>query len=174
MLPNEITLTALRGQNQTRMKCQPLRKVAFSRRQDAEQEGPSAWPDAVVMFFSSSGARQKGTVWEILGFFPLCKTTLLGGEISWGHYDGSSWALLPLSGGAVWVLPVFPTILQLILPFGWAALMAAIYFLRVLRSLFVPIHVSFLAHLRSFSKALLFLMPSSPLWLPTWLFPLLW
>lgn len=78
---------------------------------------------------------------DILYFLPLNaiqtgRVDLLGG--------GCSSAPLPLPGGAVseGFLPVSPATLQLILPFAWAAHMAAIfYFLTVLHSLFISIHL---------------------------------
>lgn len=65
-----------------------------------------------------------------------------------GHYGGRSSAppLLPGSPIPSVFLPVSPNTLQLILPFAWAAHMAAIpYFITVLHSLFISIHVSLLA-----------------------------
>lgn len=85
------------------------------------------------------------------------------------HYGGCSSAppLLPGSSIPLVFLPVSPNTLQLILPFAWAAHMAAIsYFITALHSLFISIHISLLACLRSFSKAILFLLSRFSLWVP--------
>lgn len=99
--------------------------------------------DLMQLLCSSLIKRCKATGHSMGNTFFLHRRPLkLGGQRYWGHYEGCSSAPLPLPGGAIWFLPVFPTTLQLILPFAWAAHMAAIsYFLTVLHSLFISIHL---------------------------------
>lgn len=109
----------------------------------------------------------------------------LGGQWYWGQYECAAQLHYHCLISPIWFLPDFPTTLQLILPFGWAAHNPAIScFFAVLHALFFSINLCVIPSMSEiFLKNCTPVVHTFPLTLywkfpllcfSDWKFPLLW